>query len=196
MKLILYIFLVFPLALFGQTIKAEKINFEVTPTYESLNDSVIYSLNKAELTNLLSKSTKKYTLVLSYGFWCKPCQEYMPKILKLVKENESKIDLFVISVEPDNSKRLFLHHEFLKKRFAFDQPSFSISEDYGNKKWMKYDAFLLDLIGEDKFNKTYTGMSQNILYHNNEIVYLSNYNLSDEKIISDLTTILSGYSAE
>lgn len=184
------LFLLFSMTTFGQKIKAEKINFEKTPNYESLSDSTIYSLNKTELNKLLSKSNKKYTLLLSYGFWCKPCQELIPKILKFIKDNENIIDIYIINVEPDNSKRLYLHQDFLYKRFDFYKANFMISDEYGGAKWKKYDAFLLDLIGEKKFNKTYTGMSQNILYHNKEIIYLSNYNLSDEKILNDLNNII------
>ena len=185
MKRITLLLTFFSLSAFGQNLKAEKINFEVISNYESLKDSTTYSLNKIELQNLISNSTKKYTLLISYGFWCKPCQELLPKVLELINHNKDIVEIYIINVEPDESKRLFLNQEFLSRRFHFTKPNFMVSEDYGKGKWKKYDAFLLDIIGKD-FNKTYTGMSQNILYRNGEIVYLSNYNLSDFEIMTDL----------
>lgn len=174
----------------GQSRKSTKIDFQNTSNYSDLADNTIYSLNRTELTELLSKSDKKYTLLISYGFWCKPCQEHLLQIIKFSESNNKDLDLFILSLEPDDSKRLFVHQEFLKNKFGFTKPNFMISEDYGQKKWKKYDAFLLDLIGEEKFNKIYTGMSQCILYQNGKIVYLSNYNLTNEEILSDLKEYL------
>jgi hypothetical protein len=116
----------------------------------------------------------------------------MPKILTLVKNSENDINIYILNIEPDDSKRLFLHQNFLNKRFDFFKANFMVSEEYGGTKWQKYDSFLLDLIGQARFNKTYTGMSQIILYENSkkEIIYLSNYNLSDQEILTDINNIL------
>ena len=43
---------------------------------------------------------------------------------------------------------------------------------------------------KDIFNKTMGGMSQHILYESNKIVYLSNYNLTDDIILSNLNQII------
>lgn len=189
MKKILWILLINTLC-YGQTLKSEKLNFEIINNLHDLKNEITYSLNKEELHKLIKLNNKKFTLVLSYGFWCKPCNEYFPKILNFVKENEKKIELIVVNVEPDNSKRLYANYYYLKKRFNFKKSYFMISEEYGNRKWKKYDGFLIDLIGKDKFKKEFSGMSQNILFENNQIVYLSNYNLSDEQILKDLKNII------
>ena len=176
---------------YGQTLKSKKIDFDKISAYSDLKDSTIYSLNKTELNKLMSTNNKKITLLLSYGFWCKPCNNYFPKILNLVNNNKDKIDLFLINVEPDNSRRLFLNNYFLQTRFGFFKANFMISEEYSKKKWKKYDAFLIDLIGVDGFDKSMSGMSQNILYKNNKIIYLSNYNLNDDDILKDIEKIIN-----
>jgi thiol-disulfide isomerase/thioredoxin len=176
---------------FGQTLKSKKIDFDTVSTFSDLKDSTTYEIDKNTLLNLISKNKKKYTLVVSYGFWCKPCNEYLPKLLNFINENKEQVELVLINVEPDDSKRLYLNYYYLLKRFNYTKPIFMISETYSKKKWKKYDSFLIDLISKDVFNKTMGGMSQHILYESNKIVYLSNYNLTDDIILSDLSNIMN-----
>ena len=190
MRKIILILLINSIFSYGQTLKSEKINFNKISSYSDLKDSTTYSLNKKELDKLISLNNKKFTLVLSFGFWCKPCNEYLPKILKLLENYNESVELYLINVEPENSRRLFLNNYYLQTRFNFSKPNFMISEEYSKKKWKKYDAFLMDIIGVDKFDKSMTGMSQNILYKGDKIIYLSNYNLNDDDVIKEIEKLI------
>ena len=190
MKKIVILLLLNSILSFSQTTKSKNIDFNQISSFYDLNDSTTYTLNKRDLFELIKKSQKKFTLVLSYGFWCKPCNKYLPQLLNFINKNKETIELVLINVEPDNSKRLYLNNYFLEKRFNYVKPTFMISEEYGTAKWKKYDGFLIDLIGQEKYIKTMSGMSQHVLYKDNKIVYLSNYNLSDEKVLEDLNNLI------
>jgi thiol-disulfide isomerase/thioredoxin len=185
MKYIIYLFIVLSLNLNAQTYKALKLSTSDSLNYNQLKDSTIYSLDKKELYNIIDNSNKKYTLLVSYAFWCSPCQEYFPKLQEFIKKNESKVNLLIVGIEKDDSKRLFYHKYFLEKRFSFVSPSFIISESYAKGRRKKYDTFLKDVIGPD-FKDFHRGLSQHILFENDKIVYLSNWDIKDEQILEDL----------
>lgn len=175
---------------YGQRLKAENIDFTKIETFDNLKDSTTYSLDKESLLKLITASDKKYTLVLTYGFWCGPCNIYLPKLLKFISETKPDLDLVITNLEPDDSKRLLVNKYFLEQRHNFTKANFMLSEKYGRRKWKKSDPFLIELVGEERLTKTMGAMSQHILFKGQEVVYLSDYTLSHETILSDLEKIM------
>ena len=174
----------------GQTLKAENIDFTKIETFDNLKDSTTYSLDKESLLKLIATSDKKFTLVLTYGFWCGPCNIYLPKLLNFISETKPDLQLVIANMEPDDSKRLLLNKYALEQRFNYTKAIFMISEKYGKSKFKKSDPFLIELVGKERITKTMGAMSQHILFKGQEVVYLSDYTLSYETILADLERIM------
>ena len=187
MKKIFLFTLFFQFTTYSQNYKSEQIR---TFDYNKLVDSTVYSLDKNELETLLKNNKTEYTILISWGYWCKPCNVFLPKLLKFKSEIEPLLNVWIISVEPDNSKKLFTHKFSLEEKFSYTKPSFVISEIYGKSRFKKYDAFLIDLIGKDKFKNEHRGMSQVIMYKNSDIVFLSDWNMTDEVILENINRLV------
>ena len=175
---------------YGQTLKSENIDLTKIETFDNLKDSTTYSLDKESLLKLIAAGDKKFTLVLTYGFWCSPCNEYLPKLLKFISKNKPDLQLVIANLEPDDSNRLLLNKYALERKHNYTKANFMISEKYGRRKWKKSDPFLIELVGKERLTKTMGAMSQHVLFKGQEVVYLSDYTLSDETILSDLERIM------
>ncbi len=70
------------------------------------NKNEIYSLNKAEFDSLVkTDKDHQFHLVYSFATWCKPCLEYLPKLLKWTNSNPS-VKLYILNIEKDGNGKL------------------------------------------------------------------------------------------
>ena len=171
-KNILIILMLISFTSYSQKYDAKKIAFNSANTsIENLDKNEIFSLDKDEFLKLVSKSEKKYNLIVSFATWCSPCRKCLPALIKFAEENEDKINLYIINIEKDKSKNLLESREFFKK-INYSTPTFMVSEKYGKDRRTKYKRFIKDLIGEKDFSDIYLGMFENILFDSNSNIIL------------------------
>ncbi len=189
-KNILVAFMIFSLTSYFQKYEAKKIIPYSNTNIDSLGRNEIYSLDKNELADLIRKSKKKYNLLLSFGTWCSPCREHLPALINFVKKNKEKINLYIINIEKDDSKSLFVTKQFFLE-INYSTPTFMVSEKYGKDRRSKYKAFIKDVIGEKDFSDIYLGMFENILFDENfKIIYKSNDSDKDEVTLENINKII------
>jgi len=185
------LFFLFSILAKAQEYNANKIVFTDSTNIELLKKNEIYSLNKEELYRLISKSKKKYNLLVSFAIWCGPCQESLPLLLKLAEKNKEKLSLYIINIENDKSKRLTQTKKFFNE-IKYSNPTFMVSETYGRNSRLKYKNFIKDIIGKKEFNSSYLGLFENILFDKNfKILFKSTYNDNDEVILYNINKIIN-----
>lgn len=188
---ILILYLLFYSLSYSQNYDAMKINLSDSINIDKLKRSEIYSIEKSELIKLISNSSKKFNLIVSFGTWCSPCRKSLPLLIKLIEENKEKINLYLINIEKDKSKSLFETKQYLYN-LGYLSPTFMVSEKYGKGMRSKYKNFIKDLIGEEKFSDLFLGMFENILYDKNlNILYKSTYNDIDEITLQNIKKMIN-----
>src|SRR5690606_18705301 len=105
------------------------------------NKNEIYSLNKEEFDSLVkADKNHQFHLVYSFGTWCKRCVAFLPKLLDW-PENNALVRLYILSRGKDGEKELLRLKDFLPEKHNFNANAFMVSEEYGKRRWKKYDAF-------------------------------------------------------
>ena len=142
------------------------------------NKNEIYSLNKAEFDSLIKiDNNHKFPLVYSFATWCKPCVAFLPDLLDWT-ENNPLVRLYILNIEKDGDKKLLRVKDFLREKHNFNANTFMVSDEYGKRRWKKYDAFVQEMVpGHDEY-----GMSLLLLYDKTgKLLYASTYNETDEE---------------
>lgn len=148
------------------------------------NKNKIYSLNKNEFDALVkANNNHDFHLVYSFATWCKPCVEFLPKLLGWVESNTS-VKLYILNIEKDGNKRLLDVKNFLFQNHKFTSNTYMVSEEYGKGRWRKYDAFVSEMApGHEEY-----GMSLLLLYDKNgKSLYASTYNETSEEQLLKIT---------
>lgn len=148
------------------------------------NGQNIYDLDINELKNLIKVSSKEFHLIYTYGYWCKPCIETLPSVLKF--ESNAKLELYLINIE--NKDKDFLRTKnFLKEKFDYLDNTFTITDDYGKSSWKKYKNFVEELVpGHNEY-----GMSLFILLNKNaEVLFASSYKQEKDLKIEKIKKII------
>lgn len=177
-------FLISHIILAQDSYKAKKISDYNQVLNEKTND--IYELDIEQLKNLIESSPKKYHLIYTFGYWCKPCIETLPEVLKLTNENKN-IQLYLLNIEKKD-KAMMITRNFLRKKFNYLPNSFTVSSKYGNTRWGKYKDFVEELVpGHDEY-----GMSLFILLDKDySVLYASNYNQEKEFRLNRIRGIIT-----
>lgn len=163
-------------------------DFEVYKEYSKNPSNIegldIYELNEKNLEYLLSNSKKEFKIIYTFGFWCRPCVEYLPSLLDFVNRRND-IELIILLSERDDSKNLLGNLNYFKK-IKYNKPIFNISDSYSPRPRRKYDNFIQSIIpGHSEY-----GYSLDILYNKkNEPIYSSTYNESAAERIEKITQL-------
>lgn len=190
-KFVLIVILFVSFSSLSQKYDAKKIKFSANTNIDSLERNEIYSLDKEELYRLISRSKKKYNLLVSFGTWCSPCRKSLPALIQFIEENSGQVNLYIVNIEKDSSQALLETQAFFSK-INYSTPTFMVSENYGKTKKGKYKLFVKDIIGERDFSEIYLGMFEHILFDENvKIVYKSNYNDKDDITLQNINKIIN-----
>lgn len=155
---------------------------------DSENQNEIYNLNINDFKQLVSKSAKPFTLVYTYGFWCSPCIKKLPLVLDFKQENDSQLQLLILTTEKDPSAYLNITNNEFNNLRNVHFPTFNISDEFSSKKRKKYDLFVQKIVPG---HKDY-GFSLLILLDNktSKVIYASTYNETDDEIFSKLNSFI------
>lgn len=148
------------------------------------NKNEIYSLNKTEFDSLIKMDKNhEFHLVYSFGTWCKPCVAFLPKLLEWSESNPS-VKLYILNIEKDGDDKLLRVKNFLREKHNFNANTFMVSDEYGKRRWKKYDAFVQEMApGHDEY-----GMSLLLFYDKTgKLLYASTYNETDEEELLTLS---------
>lgn len=105
------------------------------------NDATIFSLNKEAFDSLIDTSPKEYHLISTFTIDCKPCNRNIPKVLALL-EQELNIQLYVLNIEDPDAIRQETTADVLRKEHRYIANSFTVSPEYGDDKWRRYNNFV------------------------------------------------------
>lgn len=142
------------------------------------NKNEIYSLNKTEFDSLIKvDKSHEFHLVYSFGTWCKPCIAFLPQLLDWTEKNPP-VKLYILNIEKDGDDRLLRVKDYLRQKHNFNENTFRVSDEYGKRRWKKYDAFVQEMApSHDEY-----GMSLLLLYDKTgKLLYASTYNETDEE---------------
>lgn len=172
MKIITFLFSLFCFTnFFGQETYFTK---QITDYNEVLNsnNNEIYSLNKTEFDSLVkTDKNHEFHLIYSFGTWCKPCVAFLPKLLEWTESNPS-VRLYILNIEKDGDNKLLRVKDFLREKHNFNANTFMVSDEYGKRRWKKYDAFVQEMAP----GHTEYGMSLVLLYDENvKLLYASKF---------------------
>ena len=189
-KIYIYIFLFFCFgSLEAQNIlKAKEIlnTSDFVNTITSNKDLGVYSIDSETILKLIKSSKKEYHVIYSFTTWCGPCREYLPTLLNYVEKNN--IELYILIIEKDNSKKLYTSKEFFDKMKNFNKPIYCITSGKSKNPKKKYFEFVESIVPNHKE----FGLSLNVLINNKgEVLYASTYNESKEEIIATLNQRIS-----
>lgn len=139
----------------------------------------IYLLNRTDFKKLIAQSDKKYHLIYSFGYWCKPCLESMPKVMDIVNERDD-LAFYPLIVEKLDSDEVTKNVAFLKQKYGYIGNVYSADPALGKNPRYAYHAFVEILAPE---HKEY-GMSLILLFHQNgNLLLATTYNqTSGEKM--------------
>jgi thiol-disulfide isomerase/thioredoxin len=189
-KTYIYIFLFF---CFGSleaqsTLKAKEIlnTKDFVNELSSIKDVGVYSIDSETILKLIKSSKKEFHVIYSFTTWCGPCREYLPMLLNYVENNN--IELYILIIEKDNSKKLYNSKVFFDKMENFNKPIFCITSGKSKNPKKKYFEFVESIVPNHKE----FGLSLNVLINNKgEVLYASTYNESKEEIIATLNQRIS-----
>jgi len=145
-------------------------------------------LNKTEFDSLVKTDKEhQFHLIYSFGTWCKPCVAFLPKLLDWIESNPS-VKLYILNIEKDGNDKLLNVKNFLSEKHNFNANTFMVSDEYGKRRWKKYDAFVQEMaLGHDEY-----GMSLLLLYDENvKLLYASTYNETEDEEILKMTNKIS-----
>lgn len=134
----------------------------------------IYRINKPILDKLLKASNKKYTLIYTFGVWCSPCVEKLPKVLDL-KKDFNNLTLLITTAEKDYGKYLWWTSNYFRENSYVNFPTFNVFSEFPKKgRSKKYNRFIQEIVPN---HKDY-GYSLLILIENNtgNVLFASTYN--------------------
>lgn len=155
-------------------------------TITSNKDVGVYSIDSETILKLIKSSKKEYHVIYSFTTWCGPCREYLPTLLNYVEKNN--IELYILIIEKDNSKKLYNSKEFFDKMKNFSKPIYCITSGKSKNPKKKYFEFVESIVPNHKE----FGLSLNVLINNKgEVLYASTYNESKEEIIATLNQRIS-----
>lgn len=146
----------------------------------------IYLLNAEDFKNLITKSSKEYHLIYSFGYWCKPCRETMPKLMEVIRNREN-LALYPLMVEKLTSEAVPKNVKYLKDEFDYNGSVFSADPALDKKPWKAYEALIEGLApGHDEY-----GMSLILLFDKQgKLLMTTNYNMTSEEKIERLNKAL------
>jgi len=181
------LFFCFGIATAQTTLKAKEIlnteNF--VNDLSSNKETEIYSINSDTILKLIKTSKKEYHVIYSFTTWCGPCREYLPMLLDYVEKNN--IELYILIIEKDASKKLYNSKVFFDKMENFNKPLYCITSGESKNPKKKYYEFVDSI----KPNHSEYGLSLNILFNNKgEVLYASTYNESKEEILKTLNQLI------
>ncbi|EMQ95704.1 hypothetical protein D778_01594 [Xanthomarina gelatinilytica] len=153
---------------------------------EHNSSSEIYSLTENDIFNLIKNSNKDYHLIYSFATWCRPCREFFPEVLQLIKMRKN-VELYIILIEKDNSKQLYNTKLFFD-RLNFDKPLFCVS-NYEKGNWRKsYFKFINDIAP----NHNEFGLSLSLVFDkHSRLLYASTHLESKTEVKQNLNSIFN-----
>lgn len=172
---------------------------------KDLLNSKIYKANDREIKFLVKNSIKKFKMIYTYTYWCKPCREKFPKIQKIEKEYDEKLEVFYLNdiAKPSDIDGTF---NYLKS-IQLDKPIFTLwndpklKDENGKIKYKIYNPEKGKITNTNRYmyytqkllpNHQFYGYSLVLLYNEmNEIIYASTYKETDEEIINKIIEILN-----
>ena len=181
-----------------------KVDTSAVKKYKNLKNESFYNTSDAkDLTFYIKNTDKKYKLVYTFTYWCKPCRENHPKILTF-KKNYNNVEIFYLTDLYDG--REFLASEKYLKEIGNNSPIFSLTEnekmktekgkykytvfDSKKKKDVKVNRYLYYIQKLIPGHQDY-GYSLIILYNeNNKPVYASTYHETHKEIFDQIENVL------
>jgi len=133
----------------------------------SLTDPLLtYSVDVETTKLIISKSSKKYVLIVFFSYWCSACHEGMPGLKQFADNNKKDVDIIFVSSSDwlDTSKdKVFID------KFGFkNTPLLSIDlYKYGTEfmNWNRLGAFVGELLSMDT-EKLNIGLPTYLLFTN------------------------------
>jgi thiol-disulfide isomerase/thioredoxin len=130
-------------------------------------------IDASKLDSIMKHSTKSYSLVYIYAYWCGPCRIETPKIIELAKNNPQ---VEIIFVNTDRTKDYEMTKNYLTS-INFPYTSFTASEEYGKgrRRLGNFIEAICPTCQNDKM-----GYSSSILYNKEgKVIFSSTYEMTN-----------------
>lgn len=144
-------------------------------------------MNQSGFSRLIEKSNKEFHLVYSFGYWCKPCRELMPDLMKTI-ESRTDIAFYPLIVENLESREVQKNADYLKQHFDYDGRIYSADLALGKKPYKRYQALVETLVpGHQEY-----GMSLMLVFDKSgKCLFASTYHMDKEEKLSEIQRILN-----
>lgn len=136
----------------------------------------------AKKVKCLAKKYEGFTLIYTFGLWCKPCIVHLNDVLELTEKYN--LNLLILAVDRNKTNYAITKKYLNSKKKGIT--IMSLDDSYGKNENKKYKKFLRE-ITPDKFNNI-NGMSKYILLNKQgEVLMVTSYKdrLKNEKWEND-----------
>lgn len=148
----------------GFIVSAQIYEAQYVESYEEVikerKDSLssnIYKIDEFSLAGLIKTEKENLNLVYVFAYWCEPCLERLPMIIKMSREYN--IPLYLLNDERNGGKYMYTTKEFLEKKLKLNIPSFTYDykkiNDKGRKKRYEYFQKFMKYYMKDLYDDEY-----------------------------------------